>query len=247
MKDSHQKDSHQYGAIFLAAILISVIYLLFCVYVLFGRDLTAAEMPLNEIGDALAGAFAPLAFGWLVLGFYQQAKELRLNSQELKNSVDQFSSQSESMKETNELEKRKLAMAEWDRLHLEMSSILASYLYAYSSDKIRKEIKNRRFMAANKGDIVAYEEKSISEFVEQSWVRYSQGDKNTFFRTVNAHTSYSNKESLENFFAAREGKRGRYLQLQSKLTSLYQDDLLINNHYVSEEMIGVANYLSSLN
>lgn len=43
----------------------------------------------NELGDFLAGAFSPLAFLWLVLGFYQQGKELRLQVREMKNSVEQ--------------------------------------------------------------------------------------------------------------------------------------------------------------
>lgn len=50
----------------------------------------------NEIGDALAGAAAPLAFLWLVLGFFQQGEELRnsgkalwLQGKELQASVEQ--------------------------------------------------------------------------------------------------------------------------------------------------------------
>lgn len=53
-------------------------------------------MPLNEIGDFLAGAFGPIAFLWLVLGFLQQGQELqqgtqalRLQAEELKRSVEQ--------------------------------------------------------------------------------------------------------------------------------------------------------------
>jgi hypothetical protein len=37
----------------------------------------------NEVGDMLAGVFAPLAFLWLVLGFFQQGDELRNNVQAL--------------------------------------------------------------------------------------------------------------------------------------------------------------------
>lgn len=51
---------------------------------------------LNGIGDFLAGAFAPLAFFWLVRGYYQQGNELQLNTkalfiqaEELKNNVEQ--------------------------------------------------------------------------------------------------------------------------------------------------------------
>lgn len=50
----------------------------------------------NEIGEFAAGVFAPLAFLWLVLGFFQQGEELRnsgralwLQGQELQNSVEQ--------------------------------------------------------------------------------------------------------------------------------------------------------------
>jgi hypothetical protein len=53
-------------------------------------------LTLNEIGDFLAGAFGPLAIFWLVLGFFQQGKELqnsvdalKLQAKELKNSVEQ--------------------------------------------------------------------------------------------------------------------------------------------------------------
>lgn len=38
---------------------------------------------LNEFGDFIAGAFAPLAFFWLVRGFYQQGKGLEQNSRSL--------------------------------------------------------------------------------------------------------------------------------------------------------------------
>lgn len=53
-------------------------------------------LALNEWGDFLAGAFAPLAFLWLVIGYMQQGEELqhstdalRLQAQELQNSVIQ--------------------------------------------------------------------------------------------------------------------------------------------------------------
>lgn len=53
-------------------------------------------LELNELGDFLAGAFGPIAFLWLVLGFLQQGRELKLSSEalqlqaeELKNSVVQ--------------------------------------------------------------------------------------------------------------------------------------------------------------
>lgn len=54
------------------------------------------SMTPNEFADFLAGCFAPLAFLWLVLGFFQQGDELRnsvaalkLQGEELRNSVEQ--------------------------------------------------------------------------------------------------------------------------------------------------------------
>lgn len=53
-------------------------------------------MPLNELGDFLAGAFGPMAIFWVVLGFIQQGAELRnsvatleMQARELANSAEQ--------------------------------------------------------------------------------------------------------------------------------------------------------------
>ncbi len=53
-------------------------------------------MKPNKWGDLFAGAFAPLAFPWLVLGYLQQGEELQLSTralllqaEELRNSVEQ--------------------------------------------------------------------------------------------------------------------------------------------------------------
>jgi hypothetical protein len=43
----------------------------------------------NAWGDVFAGIFAPIAFAWLVLGYFQQGDELRQQVFELQESVDQ--------------------------------------------------------------------------------------------------------------------------------------------------------------
>ena len=54
------------------------------------------SIPLNELGDFLAGVFGPLMLFWVILGFIQQQRELRQNTrmlevqaEELKKSVEQ--------------------------------------------------------------------------------------------------------------------------------------------------------------
>ncbi|MBS6039459.1 MULTISPECIES: hypothetical protein [Pseudomonas] len=78
---------------------LTLAYLAVILPVIWGRVGTLETMPLNEVGDFLAGAFGPVAFLWLVLGFVQQGQELRLQAIELKNSVDQQKEIAEAAKQ----------------------------------------------------------------------------------------------------------------------------------------------------
>jgi hypothetical protein len=75
---------------------VTGIYLLCVAILVYWKRATLPVLELNAIGDFLAGVFGPIAFLWLVLGYLQQGRELKLSSdalqlqaQELKNSVDQ--------------------------------------------------------------------------------------------------------------------------------------------------------------
>ena len=52
-------------------------------------------MPLNEVGDFLAGVFSPIAFLYLYLGYVQQGEELKLQAEELSNLVKEQRKQNE--------------------------------------------------------------------------------------------------------------------------------------------------------
>lgn len=66
--------------LYLASGILTVVYLATLGAYVFFNWRTIRLMPANEVGDFLAGAFSPLAFAWLVLGFIQQGIELRQNS-----------------------------------------------------------------------------------------------------------------------------------------------------------------------
>jgi len=89
---------------------MTLAYLAIILPIIGGRADTLLTMPLNEVGDFLAGAIGTVGLFWLVLGFMQQGEGLRLSTdalkiqatelqqstaalklqaQELKNSVDQ--------------------------------------------------------------------------------------------------------------------------------------------------------------
>jgi len=77
-------------------VLLSAIYFIWVSMFVLPKLHTITDLSLNEAGDFFAGIFGPLAFLWLVLGYFQQGAELRQNNaalklqaQELKNSVDQ--------------------------------------------------------------------------------------------------------------------------------------------------------------
>ncbi|MBV7417923.1 hypothetical protein KW830_05580 [Comamonas sp. CMM03] len=104
--------------------LFTIAYLGGLAWLTHGRWPKLQELPLNELGDFLAGSFGPLAILWLVLGYFQQGIELRQNSEalhlqaaELKNSVEQqtilanvarsqLEAELESLKEQREKAKR---------------------------------------------------------------------------------------------------------------------------------------------
>jgi hypothetical protein len=71
--------------LFIAGGIFSIGYLLW--FYETGNPGAFSGLKLNEKGDFLAGLFSPLAFLWLVLGFVQQGQELRLQIEELNESV----------------------------------------------------------------------------------------------------------------------------------------------------------------
>lgn len=85
---------------------LSAIYVVGLVIYLAVQGQNPADLRLNELGDFLGGVSSPLAFLWLVLGFFQQSREIRLSNKalhlqarEMRRSVD---------------EHRRIAEGEWE-------------------------------------------------------------------------------------------------------------------------------------
>ena len=80
----------------LVGLLLSALYVSGVALYLFVQGQNPADLRLNELGDFLGGVSSPLAFLWLVLGFYQQSREIRMSNQalhlqarEMRRSVDE--------------------------------------------------------------------------------------------------------------------------------------------------------------
>ncbi len=61
---------------------------------------TLGDLPLSEIGSFLEGAFAPLAFLWLVIGLFVQQKELADNTEVLRQTSIQSEKQTQAIAAT---------------------------------------------------------------------------------------------------------------------------------------------------
>lgn len=117
---------------------------------------------LNDIGDFLSGVVAPLAFIWLVIGYFQQGAELSLNSRslalqvkEMQESVRQQSEQTAALIRSEAHSRRDVLM----RVVAFYTDLLASY--ACDLWRLVAEVEEDR--------------------IAQAWGRYSKGDRDIFF------------------------------------------------------------------
>lgn len=81
-----------------------------------------SPMPLNEIGDFLAGSFSPLAFFWLAYGYFMQNSELKLNRKSLEKQIEEFKESVETQKKALEFNIRQEDIRERRRLFLAQSN-----------------------------------------------------------------------------------------------------------------------------
>lgn len=86
-------------------LVITAFYLLGATWLLSDRVSQLGTMPLNEIGDFLAGIFGALAFFWLIIGYFMQNKELKNNNKSIELQVSE-------LKETTKLSNRSLELQE---------------------------------------------------------------------------------------------------------------------------------------
>lgn len=69
---------------------VTTLYLIGVAVLVYSKKESLAGLELNAIGDFLAGVFGPIAFLWLVLGYIQQGRELKLSSEALRMQADEL-------------------------------------------------------------------------------------------------------------------------------------------------------------
>lgn len=127
---------------------------------IFTRDATGFNGTPNEIGDFIAGMFAPLAFVWIVVAALVQSQELRaqqfelqqngkslqMQAAELKNTVSEMKTQTEQLKRSTDAQIRTVLASELnaarirlcDALLIDSTKIEATFFRQDNYSKCRK-------------------------------------------------------------------------------------------------------------
>lgn len=99
-------------------------------------------MPLNEIGDFLAGSFSPLAFFWLAYGYFMQNSELKLNRKSLEKQIAEFEKSVANTQKSLKLEEKKYKSEKESiefetKINIEIESITfkSSYFHEHPETK----------------------------------------------------------------------------------------------------------------
>lgn len=112
------------------------------------------NLKLNELGDLSAGVFGPVAFLWLVLGYLQQGRELKISSDSLVRQASELAQNVQQQMKIVKLQERQLESQAAASLRQEMQFklMVEPNLQLYSpSGGIRNGLTYRDFSLGNIG------------------------------------------------------------------------------------------------
>ena len=158
------------------------------------------ELTLGVIGNFLEGAFAPLAFLWLVLGLFMQQRELSNNTEALKRTSEQSEKQTQAIAAT-EMNARqetffKIAESVRHQLGGVTGMLFAGGLGPVGSGRYTRDEINDMFQQASSGDSEVFARQLLSmEFMEEGGIgsllydteirrRHTRNYRRTFERLV---------------------------------------------------------------
>ncbi len=128
-----------------------------------------ARQPADALGNFLEGAFAPLAFLWLVIGFFLQQHELRHNNRAIRLQYD------EMRRATQHAEVQARAIAA-NELHQRQETFLLV------ADRVHQQVGAVVGMLWMSSQTVADEGDATEEQIAELWSRLGSGDPEAFAR-----------------------------------------------------------------
>ncbi len=137
--DSHSLASRRDRQIQLGLLLTALWLGAGVLYVALSLGWTAfLRLPLGDVGDFLDGAFAPLAFLWLVLGLFLQQRELAANNAAIQRQFEVMQRTAEHAEvqtraiAANELHARQDTFIDVSKLVMNQLEVIAGLLYVSS-------------------------------------------------------------------------------------------------------------------
>ncbi len=133
------------------------------------------ELTLGVIGNFLEGAFAPLAFLWLVLGLFMQQRELANNTEMLRRTSEQSEKQTQAIAAT-EMNARqetffKIAESVKHQLGGISGMLFAGGLGPVGSQRYSRDEITDMFQRASSGDAEIFARQFLSmEFMEEGGI-----------------------------------------------------------------------------
>jgi len=158
------------------------------------------DLTLDVIGNFLEGAFAPLAFLWLVLGLFMQQRELANNTEMLRRTSEQSEQQTQAIAATemNARQETFFKIAESVRHQLAgiTGMLFAGGLGPVGSQRYSREEIAEMFQKASAGDTEIFARQFMSmEYMEEGGIgslfydteirrRHTRNFRRTFERLI---------------------------------------------------------------
>lgn len=133
------------------------------------------ELTLDVIGNFLEGAFAPLAFLWLVLGLFMQQRELANNTEMLRRTSEQSEKQTQAIAATEMNARQETFFKIADSVKHQLGGIsgmlFAGGLGPVGSQRYSRNEITEMFQRASSGDAEIFARQFLSmEFMEEGGI-----------------------------------------------------------------------------
>lgn len=160
---------------------------------------------MDVLGSFLEGAFAPLAFLWLVIGLFIQQNQLARNTDELRRTNEQSIKQTEAIAATERNARQEAFFKISENVQKQLNSIAGMILIS------------------NKGQVGdgTYSEAELAEF----WRQHTSGDHEFFARKL-LNSALGDEAVLQDLFfgtAIRQKHTENYLKNFRRLLRLAKD------------------------
>jgi hypothetical protein len=168
-----------------------------------------ASQPADVLGGFLEGAFAPLAFLWLVIGFFLQQKELRGNTKAIRLQYEEMKRSAEQAV----IQARAISLSE---LHQRQDTFLKIH------DVVRQQL------GSSAGFLYISSQSEVGAGVEQLmelWDRAGAGDPEIFSRAL-IQLHYASREPSWPLFFGTEVRRrhaANFLETFERLVAASED------------------------